>query len=123
MTSANLSYERTNSAFVGTARTNANTGLGSEWSLTPDRCYQLGNRFAWAWKIASLGVPVVLVYLGFLNANEMPTPFSGHSGWERCLLRYADGCVPRNVWTTDSINVSGTSLIPIIRSADVNVRR
>ena len=33
--------------------------------------YSLCNRVAWAWKLAQLGVPVVWVYLGFLNATEM----------------------------------------------------
>jgi crotonobetainyl-CoA:carnitine CoA-transferase CaiB-like acyl-CoA transferase len=31
------------------------------WSLSVDSHYQICNRFAWAWKIASLGVPVVLI--------------------------------------------------------------
>lgn len=31
----------------------------------------MSNRFAWAWKLATMEVPVVLVYLGFLNATEM----------------------------------------------------
>lgn len=30
-----------------------------------DRHYQLSNRLAFAWKLASLGVPTVLLYLGF----------------------------------------------------------
>lgn len=33
--------------------------------------YQLSNRFAWSWKLAEQGIPVVLVYLGFINAYEM----------------------------------------------------
>ena len=41
------------------------------FSLSRDSHYQLSNRFAWAWKVASMGVPVLLVYLGFLNADEM----------------------------------------------------
>ena len=52
----------------------ANTRLGGQaqgWHLTADTHYQMSNRFAWAWKLADLGVPVVLVYLGFLNADEM----------------------------------------------------
>ncbi len=42
------------------------------WNLTADSHYQLCNRFAWGWKVASLGVPVILVYLGFLNVEDMP---------------------------------------------------
>ena len=40
----------------------------------------MSNRFAWAWKLASSSVPVVLIYLGFLRADEMRDkgkPFRG----------------------------------------------
>ena len=98
-----------------------NQKLGEGWALAADSRYQLSNRFAWAWKVASLGYPVVLVYLGFLNAHEMDQLFTSHEAWERCLLMYADGTVPPGVWNSDQINVNGTSLIPLIRSADVNL--
>jgi len=99
----------------------ANQKLGQGWRLSIDSHYQVSNRFAWACKVASLGVPTVLVYLGFLNAHEMSQPFASHSDWERCLLAYADGVVPRTVWNSTQISVSGTPVIPLIRSADVNV--
>lgn len=98
----------------------ASKALGTGWSLKADHCYQLSNRFAWAWKAASLGVPVVLVYLGFLNAVEMPQPFQDHADWERRLHEYADGSMPRNVWNS-RVTIGGTPLIPLIRSTDVNV--
>lgn len=98
----------------------ASGNLGNGWSLTTVGHYQLSNRFAWAWKIASLGKPVVLVYLGFLNASEMSQPFHDHAVWERCLLEYADRCVPRSAWNSE-MTINGTPLIPLIRSADVNV--
>jgi hypothetical protein len=106
---------------IDTALGDANRELGEGWALSIDSHYQLSNRFAWAWKIASLGVPVVLVYLGFLNANEMGQPFTSHGAWERCLLMHAEGTVPRRVWISDPIRVNNTPLIPLIRSADVNV--
>jgi hypothetical protein len=99
----------------------ANKALGNGWSLSAVRRYQLSNRFAWAWKVASLGKPVVLVYLGFLNAYEMGQPFQNHAAWERCLHEYADTCVPQSAWTSGSILVDNTPLIPLIRSAAVNV--
>jgi hypothetical protein len=36
-------------------------------SLTRDKSYQFANRIAFAWKLASLGVPVGLIYLGFIG--------------------------------------------------------
>ena len=62
---------------IGDAIQQANHGLEPllpGWDLSRDSHYQLSNRFAWSWKIASMGVPVVLVYLGFLNADEMDAP-------------------------------------------------
>jgi len=106
---------------IETAIRQANQELGEGWKLSVNSRYQLSNRFAWGWKLASLGVPVVLVYLGFLNAREMNQPFTTHEAWERCLLTYADGTVPRHVWNSDSLRVNGAHLIPLIRSADVNV--
>jgi len=98
----------------------ASKTLGTGWSLKTDRCYQLSNRFAWASKVASLGVPVVLVYLGFLNAVEMPEPFQDHADWEKHLHEYADGCVPNGAWNS-KVMINDTPLIPLIRSTDVNV--
>ncbi len=117
-----------NRAKIIVAISEANNGLkstGWAWSLSSERCYQLSNRFAWAWKVASLGVPVILVYLGFLDAQEMGQPFASHEAWERCLLAYADECVPRQAWLSDPIQVpspgGSTPLTPLIRSADVNI--
>ncbi len=106
---------------IETAIGQANQGLGEGWRLSIDSHYQVSNRFAWAWKVASLRVPVVLVYLGFLNAHEMDKPFTSHGVWEHCLLTYANGIVPRDVWGSDQIKVNGTPLFPVIRSVDVNV--
>jgi hypothetical protein len=107
---------------IGVAIADAKQNLGEGWSLSVDSHYQLSNRFAWAWKVASLGVPVVLVYLGFLNANEMVKPFTSHRAWENCLLTYAHGIVPRHFWNSGALNVNGVPMIPLICSADVNVK-
>ena len=49
------------------AITDAAAGLqaatGGTWELSPDSHYQLSNRFAWSWKLASLGIPIMLLYL------------------------------------------------------------
>jgi hypothetical protein len=38
-----------------------------EISLSRDVNYQFANRIAFAWKLASLGIPVALIYLGFIG--------------------------------------------------------
>jgi hypothetical protein len=97
----------------------ANSALNDRikgWSLSRDRYYQLSNRFAWAWKLASLGVPVVLLYLGFLNADEMGDgPFRTPADWTMCVLEHARGVVPDSVWGKP-VDIGGTPIWPLIAS-------
>ena len=63
-----------NMAQIGQAlaeASNAWNQLTPGFSFNANAHYQLSNRFAFAWKLAAMGIPVVLVYLGFLNAEEM----------------------------------------------------
>lgn len=63
--------------------------------------YQLANRIAWGWKLASMGIPVVLVYLGFLHATEMTDRgdwFIGRAEWEGAVRRYSSHGVPSEAW-------------------------
>lgn len=91
---------------IGTAIQQANSGLQTAtaltWGLSRDSHYQLANRFAWAWKIASLGIPVALVYLGFIDAAEMAGNgrklIMSQKAWEDAVKRHAKGVVPESVW-------------------------
>lgn len=90
------------------------------WALTCDSHYQVANRFAWAWKLATLGVPVVLVYLGFLNASEMADrgdPFDHAEAWERAVQSHTRGVIPGGVWGRQ-LGVGAIPVIPLIRSLD-----
>lgn len=91
---------------IGDAVRQANDGLqaatGLTWGLSRDSHYQLANRFAWSWKIASLGVPVALVYLGFIDAAEMGGNgrmlIGSQNAWEDIVEHYAKGTVPESIW-------------------------
>ncbi|NCS94601.1 MAG: hypothetical protein GW761_12455 [Leptospira sp.] len=64
----------------------------SSISISKDSCYQLSNRIAHAWWLANQGIPVVLLYLGFLNRSEMTgngTIFMEDSDWQTCFKDYA----------------------------------
>ena len=107
---------------IGCAISEASTGLkkltGNPWNLSRDTKYQLSNRFAWSWKLASLGIPVVLVYLGFLNATDMEEPlFHCHADWEGALKNYSNSRVDNSCWGK-SLDCNGTPLIPLIRVFD-----
>ena len=81
---------RKNHDRIGSAIAQANAGAaaGGAWTLSRDECYQLSNRFAWSWKLVSLGVPAILIYLGFLRAGEMArecAAFRTEDYWEATL--------------------------------------
>lgn len=89
---------------IGTAIESARAGLvaatGLTWGISRDTHYQISNRFAWSWKLADLGVPVVLVYLGFLRATEMSdkgTPLTDASAWADLVVDHSKSVVPADV--------------------------
>lgn len=92
------------------------------FSLRANSHYQMSNRWAFAWKVASLGVPVILVYLGFVCAEEMrgKQPFRDLGHWRDRVVKGARGVVPATAWDR-SFDVSGTPVNILIRAADVRI--
>jgi hypothetical protein len=93
------------------------------FGLSAQSCYQLSNRLAFAWKLAAMDVPVVLVYLGFLNAAEMEgrEVLRDHAHWRTCVVGRSRASVPQAIWDRTFI-VDGTPLTVLIRSAEVSIR-
>lgn len=88
------------------------------WNLSGDSHYPLASRFAWAWKLAGLGLPVILLYLGYLDAGPMSDrgwPFASSAAWDGAVRDHARGIVPEAAWNTP-LPVGGSVLIPLIRS-------
>jgi hypothetical protein len=105
---------------IDSAITGANTALGIGYALSTSHHYQISNRIAWAWKLASMGVPVVLIYLGFLNTCEMGDDrFATHTEWVKALHDYAAPIVPCSVWGTEIAISGGATILPLIRSLDI----
>ena len=97
------------------------SATGFDWKLSRDTHYQMSNRFAWAWKLTTMGIPVILVYLGFLNADEMRDrggPFQSHDHWRRVVESHSQSLFPNTVWEV-SCKINGGELIPLIRSMTV----
>ena len=93
---------------------------GRPWALSRDSHYQLSNRFAWAWKLASLGIPVVLVYLGFLSAIEMTDlgqPLRSGDEWKAVLMDHCDGIVDRKSWG-EWLDIGGVPMVALVRAYD-----
>jgi hypothetical protein len=68
--------------------------LGFDTKISIDLNYQLSNRIAFAWKLASLGVPVVLVYLGFLGDKGTRNPLGSGEDWHSALSTHAKDIFP-----------------------------
>lgn len=107
---------------IGEAIEEANTALthitGGRWALSKDNNYQVANRFAWSWKLASFGIPVVLVYLGFLCADEMSDrrkPFISPQDWTRVLNNRFRGIVDEACWGK-WLEVDSTPFLPLMRT-------
>jgi hypothetical protein len=110
---------------IGAAIASAAFGLGQaticSCTISRDSHYQMSNRFAWAWKLTELGIPVVLVYLGFLNAEEMRdrgVPFSNHTDWLRLVKAHSTSLFPVDLWDRPW-TCNGCSLVPLIRSIEL----
>ncbi|AWG22909.1 hypothetical protein FFWV33_15935 [Flavobacterium faecale] len=62
-------------------------------ALSRDSCYQFSNRVAHAWWLANQGIPVVLLYLGFLNCEDMSDnykTFKTDKEWEDCFTGHTE---------------------------------
>jgi len=79
----------------------------------------MANRFTWAWKITELGMPVILVYLGFMDCEEMrkgsaQRPITDKEDWQDMVHSHSQPLFPREVWNQEW-HVHGQSFIPLIR--------
>jgi len=112
-----------NHAQIGTAIEEARVGLQDmtslPWSISRDTCYQMSNRFAWAWKLTQLGIPVVLVYLGFLRATDMGKPFANDAAWESLVKAQSQTLFPSQVWG-QQWGAGVNTLVPLIRSMELH---
>jgi hypothetical protein len=65
--------------------------------ISRDNHYQLSNRLAWAWKLASLGIPTVLVYLGFIGDRgiaDVGPCFESQGHWQQVAREHMKPVLP-----------------------------
>jgi hypothetical protein len=113
--SSNANHRRIAGA-IGEANEGLRLATGLEWHLSSDRCYQMSNRFAWAWKLCTLGYPVALVYLGFIQADDMSKPFGQASEWDSLVRQHSNPLFPGELWG-QTVSVDGVPLVPLIRTS------
>jgi hypothetical protein len=112
---------------IGKAIASAAEGLSlatnAPCRISRDTHYQMSNRFAWAWKLTQLGIPVILVYLGFLHANEMKDrgkPFDSDDEWKDIVRDHSASLFGADPW--EKIwNCGGHPLVPLIRSIECDL--
>jgi hypothetical protein len=83
-----------------------------------EKFYQLANRLTFAWKLASLGVPVVLVYLGFLQdhgINDAGPELQSDQHWNTVFWDHASTVVPRELFERQHV-IGGAPLWLFLRS-------
>jgi hypothetical protein len=94
-------------------------------SIACDRHYQLSNRIAMAWKLASLGIPNALVFLGFIGDREISVEgeyFADGEHWHVAFADYLAGIFPRRLLETD-IDAGAASFrllsksLPVVRTS------
>ncbi len=122
---------RRNHERIGACIRDASLALTGEtklpWALNRDWNYQMANRFTWAWKMTELGVPVILVYLGFLRAEEMrklgtkgkpgAIPFADEAEWKALVRSHSEPLFPAEVWN-QKWTPHGQTFIPLIRTIE-----
>ena len=89
--------------------------------ISRDHCYQLSNRIATAWKLASMGVPTVLMYLGFLGDAgicDVGPPLASPEEWRRLFWEHAK-CVLPEFFGDGPIDCGGATMQLIVRSLEV----
>jgi len=109
---------------IGLAIEEANAALNKKFTginISRDRNYQLCNRIAFAWKIASLGLPVVLMYLGFTGDEGIAyvgEPIKNHAHWEKLMQLYTSGLLPKG-FSERWVDCGPASFRMIVRSQHV----
>ncbi|NLO44871.1 MAG: hypothetical protein GX106_07990 [Candidatus Cloacimonetes bacterium] len=120
-------HERIAEAIIE-AKNNLEIITDLKFGIQRDRYYQMSNRFAWTWKLADLGIPVVLVYLGFLNAKDMEAKgkimFKNHNDFVASMTKGDPAkIVDPNAWEKKFEVGDGekkTPFIALLRSLECN---
>ena len=87
-------------------------------NLSIDSHYQLANRIASAWKLSSCGLPVVLLYLGFIGDTYFEDHFCTDGEWQDIMRQHLNRVFPQQC-VNIPLMIDETPLSVIIRSLPV----
>jgi hypothetical protein len=91
-------------------------------SISRDSHYQLANRLAFAWKLATLRIPTILVFLGFVGDGgivDAGEPFEGISDWECAFADYIATVFPTDL-LGKRLYLDATPLCVLSRTREVS---
>jgi hypothetical protein len=94
-----------------------------DFQLSVKHHYQMSSRFAWAWKLTDLGFPVALVYLGFVDAEEMVDrgiPIENEASWEQQVKAHSRSLFPDKLWGQKWL-MGRAPLIPLIKTYQMDI--
>jgi hypothetical protein len=98
-------------------------GLGN-FRLSTDHDYQLSNRLAYLYKLASDGVPTILMYLGWIGSPDWTTaPLVDESAWTEAVKGHFSRIGPWEFVGTKRHFATGASLQMIVRGIHWDVLR
>jgi hypothetical protein len=106
---------------IGSAIGEAKAALAPQFpslGTSRDTHYQLSNRIAFAWRLASLGLPVILIYFGFIGDTDIVgvgQPFATSQEWEHSFWSHAGAVVPRG-FAEHRIDCGGEAMWFLVRS-------
>jgi hypothetical protein len=92
-----------NHAHIGAALSSVSASLGGKergFNLSRDSHYQFANRIAFSWKLALMGMPTVLVYLGFTGdrgIEDAGPMLRDAAHWEKLMRDHVEGMVPQTL--------------------------
>lgn len=91
----------------------------SRVNISRDNCYQLPNRIAHSWWLAKEGIPVVLLYLGFLKCKDMDNGknrlFKKDEDWQTCFKEHVNQ-IGAGILINEKVNCGESSFVIISRS-------
>ncbi|MDD2423226.1 MAG: hypothetical protein PHT37_01700 [Candidatus Cloacimonetes bacterium] len=104
------------------------------YKLSADDYYQLSNRIAWSMKLASEGIPVILIYLGCLNTVDMSITkndylFDTTNKWVDLVRDYSQNIdfsdwektISAEKMKDNEDSTKAENFYPIIRSLDIQL--
>lgn len=90
-------------------------------SINRDSHYQFANRLAFTWKLATLGLPVVLVYLGFTGDEgiaDAGRPFEDDADWQKAFTAHASPIISPSLFE-QRLEIEGVPVWLLSRSLKV----